>query len=534
MTSCNENANTPSSTSSVMLISMPVLVIASWALFYIPRIFQFGFYYDDWVDVVHWSLLPFGDVLNNWWSLNASRPLAVFASAILCKVIPADPHVWQAINAGLMLGTSLVLYSIFRRLAGAKSYCATADIAAASWLLMPWMLGGSAWAVTFNGLACALLFALSLRCMMSSKLPAILAGALLCLASFLFYEPFVFQFVFAFFLFRFSLVRLGQHGPKVTSLLLYGLAQVIGIAMNRILAAMVSSSAKPLNPKWPIYWVDSLIAIPRLLANSYPKYALIAAFLALLIAAVLGEIERAGVDYRRLARAFFPTPLILGAMLTGTLVYSVAAYGITGTGYGSRTSIGISFWLAWGVFYAVTSANIWSGPRRLWNSSGLRHRYGYALSVPFLGLLAVGLADQHSIWAGASREMKVVIGEAPTERLAKIPADAIIIYVGPSFYRGLQFLGDVEMTAALFREYPNLRKPLDGSPAQHQAYIVPALGQTIQHYAVKGASLRFRWTGQELVEESPGYWTANFPAPQAWLWDFDHDVVRPVSAGETF
>ena len=129
--------------------------------------------------------------------------------------------------------------------------------------------------------------------------------------------------------------------------------------------------------------------------------------------------------------------------------------------------------------------------------------------------------------------MKSVIGKVPSERLAEIPSDAIIIYVGPSSYRGLQFLGDVEMTAALFREYPNLRKPFDASPGQPRSYIGPALGQTIQHYAVKGDGLRFRWTGHELVEESPGNWTEKFPAPEAWLWDFEHDVIRPISPGET-
>ncbi|HET7885974.1 MAG TPA: hypothetical protein VFL62_07095 [Bradyrhizobium sp.] len=517
-----------------LVTRLPVLVVASWAVFYIPRIFQFGFYYDDWIFLVHWARLPFDEVLHNWWSLNAARPLAVLFSAILCKALPTDPHAWQAVNAALMLGTSLVLYSIFRVMAGTKNYCAAADIAAASWLLMPWMVGGSGWGVTFNGLVSVLLFALSLRCMMSAKLGVILAGALLNLASFLFYEPFVFGFVFAFLLLRFSLPPVGQAGPRLMSLILYGLGQVIGLALNRVLAATVATSAKPLNPQWLPYWIDSLRAIPRLLASSYPKNAILAALIVLLIVAVLGEFERSGSDRRRLALAFFPTPLILAAMLTGTLLYSLAGYGIIGTGYMSRTSIGISFWLAWGVFYAVTSANAWSGWLVLRNFAALRHRWGYVFGLPFLGLLAVSLADQHSIWAGASSAMKAVIDKAPTERLAGIPGDAIIIYVGPSSYRGLQFLGDVEMTSALFRQYPGLRKPLENAPAQPAPYLVPSLGQTIQHFAVQGVGLRFRWTGHELVEESPGFWSEKYPASQAWLWDFDHDVVRPVLPGETF
>jgi hypothetical protein len=519
---------------SMVRISMPVLAIVSWAIFYIPRIFQFGFYYDDWIDLVHWSQLPPGEVLNNWWSLNATRPLAALLSAILCKVLPVDPRAWQTVNAALMLGTSLVLYSIFRALAGAKSYCAAADIAAASWLLMPWMVGGSAWGVTVNGLACVFLFALSLRCMVSVKPATILAGALISLASFLFYEPFIFQFVFAFFLFRFSLQSLGRSEPKLTTLILYGVAQTIAVAVNRVLAGMVASSAKPLNPNWLPYWIDSFKAVPRLLINSYPKYALWVAFIALLVVAVLGELERHGIDRRRFARTLLPVPVIVAAILTGTLVYSVAGYGIAGTGYGSRTSIGISFWLAWGVFYATTSANGWSGKQQFLDLTGLRYRSGYLLGAVFLGLLAVGLADQQSVWVRASREMKAVIDKAPIERLTKIPGNAIIVYVGPSDYRGLQFLGDIELTSALFREYPILRKPYDGLPGHAVSYIGPALGQTIQHYAVKGSGLRFRWTGRELIEESPGFWIQNFPAPEAWLWDFNHDVIRPALPGETF
>lgn len=104
-----------------LVTRLPVLVVASWAVFYIPRIFQFGFYYDDWIFLVHWARLPFDEVLHNWWSLNAARPLAVLFSAILCKALPTDPHAWQAVNAALMLGTSLVLYSIFRVMAGTKT-----------------------------------------------------------------------------------------------------------------------------------------------------------------------------------------------------------------------------------------------------------------------------------------------------------------------------------------------------------------------------------------------------------------------------
>ena len=131
----------------------PLLLLASWAILYLPRPFVLGLYADDW-----WSLLeplhatpPVSfDRLHYFVGFGTAygpRPLQGLMAFLVTLVAGTSPVAIQFMSTLLVLASALSLrawlngmmsvFPSYRRFAG--------DFAVIFWLAMPWMLGETAW-----------------------------------------------------------------------------------------------------------------------------------------------------------------------------------------------------------------------------------------------------------------------------------------------------------------------------------------------------------------------------------------------------
>src|SRR5580704_5522103 len=184
----------------------PILLLAGWAILYLPRPFVLGLYMDDWwylLEPLHASA-PFSlDRLHYFVGFGTGygpRPLHGLTAFLITSIAGASPQAIQFMSTLLVLAAALSLrswlnrtMSIFpryRNLAG--------DFAVLFWLAMPWMLGETAWPGQVHNLGAQILFTeLARLLLVRERLTAGLAAlvTLGIVGSSLFYEAFYFAIV---------------------------------------------------------------------------------------------------------------------------------------------------------------------------------------------------------------------------------------------------------------------------------------------------------------------------------------------------
>src|SRR5262245_7562359 len=97
-------------------ICIPLVTPLVWVAFYLPRIWAFGFYEDDWFQLVYQGHMGLLDQLSVWWQLTSIRPVTVVLTPLLSYVLGPRPMLWQGVLAAVALASALLLYGILHRI----------------------------------------------------------------------------------------------------------------------------------------------------------------------------------------------------------------------------------------------------------------------------------------------------------------------------------------------------------------------------------------------------------------------------------
>jgi len=502
----------------------PILLLAGWAILYLPRPFVLGLYVDDWwylVEPLH-ATAPFSwDRLHYFAGFGTGpRPLQGLTRFLVASIAGPSPVAIQFISALFVLAAALSLRSwlnrmlsvfpLYRNVAG--------DFAVIFWLAMPWMLGETAWPTQVYTLGAQILFTevarlLLVRERLTTGLAALVTVGIV--GSSLFYEAFYFA-ILPVVLFYFSVGR----GPAKTRRGLAALAgicclaQAIPIAYNRYCAYMGAGPTKHFNPQWLQWAVGNLLALPNALRGSFPEFRLLGLLLAFLLVACAWFLWARGrhAESERLFRAYLLglMSVAIATLALSNAIYSAAGYGLASLGIGSRTfyAASLSFTVA---FFALICAAFIPGARAakvvlLAASSGL--------------VLVLALAQHHRVqeWGYVWREELRILQGAPLDEIGRLPVQAAILYAGPYQYHGMLIFGvEWDLTAAVASRSPlnENRRPFENLHA-----IYPA-----------GDEFTWSWDGTTLWRKQSGSPAQPFPVKQLYLWRQGAAGLQPVAHG---
>ncbi len=223
---------------------LPIVLTLCWMALHLLRPFKLGFYFDDWlvfVEPLH-GTAPFSLARLHFFfgptSVFGPRPLLGLFAFFVSSVFGDSAFGFQCVSSLLVLVAALSLRSWFNSLLdifpGNRNL--VGDLAAIFWMVMPWMLGVTAWPILAQTLIAQVLFTEAARLLVKHKelTPKFAAQLMILLmACGLVYEAFYFQ---VFLLVAFYAIY--RRGPTQTAsqiayvAALCALAQAIPIAYN--------------------------------------------------------------------------------------------------------------------------------------------------------------------------------------------------------------------------------------------------------------------------------------------------------------
>jgi len=501
----------------------PVLLLASWALLYLPRPFQLGFYADDWwylIEPQH-GTAPFSlDRLHYFATSYGPRPLQGLMAFSVMSIAGASPVAGQFISTLLVLAAALSLRSwlnrimrifpTYRNLAG--------DCAVVFWLAMPWMLGETAWPTQIHNFGAQILFTELARLLLARERLTTGVAALVTagiVGSSLFYEAFYFAILPV--AVCYWMAGRGPAKSRRDLTLLIGiccLAQATAIAFNRYCAYMGFGPTKNFNHNWLRWTVGNLLAYPKALLNSFVEYRWLGLFLVILVVVCALWLWNTGnhLESGRLFRTYLIGLIAVSVaiMLISDALYSAASYGVASVGFGTRTFYVASFAFSIAFFSLICTVFL----------PGARAAKLSLISAAAALILVLALAQQYRLaeWARAWREELRILQSAPVDEIKSLPTDAAIFYAGPSEYHGVGIFGvEWDMTAAVAS-----RSPLDKNRRPYQGL-----------HSIYPATNRFEWSwdGKTLSKMRSGKLVRTFPVRQLYLWRDGTAHLQPVANG---
>jgi hypothetical protein len=505
---------------------LPVLLVLCWIVLYAFRPFQLGFYHDDWpcfVEPAH-ATAAFSLARLHWFIGSESafnpRPLLGVVAFFVSSIFGTSAFGFQCASSLLVLLAALSLRSWFNALLGTfPAYRSlAADLAAIFWMAMPWMLGVTAWPVLAQTLVAQILFTEVGRRLLryqqlTPKVAAQLAIALIACG--LTYEAFYFE-IFP----LIALYAIWRRGPTrnarqtISLFAVCSVAQVIPIAYNRYRASLGLGPNKKFYPDWAHLFSTNLRALPQSLMTSLGEYDLLWAILFAVFAIGSLVLLSTGL-FKKLQRPFCVgvvgiLVLACGTLLVSDFTYSIAGYGFTSVGIGSRALYGPSFSLAI-LFFALSSCVF----------VDLTRYVRYVLVFAASAILAVMAFAQHervAEWAHVWQVERQILSTTPVEQMSHLPPNSVILFAGPSEYKGIVIFGAPwDLTYAAFAQ-----SPLDRA---RQAFKGVTTIIPVTDY------FRFTWDGTTVVWEYPGYWVQKTPAEHVRVWRYGVPLLETASAG---
>jgi hypothetical protein len=514
----------------------PVLFPIVWLIFYVPRVWRFGVYYGDWSDLM--LINPFDSI---WWLFN-SRPVALLVSYVLPRLIGNHPAIWQALLCASMLCAAVLFYKVLIRVglllerpaeAPIGSYRVSADVVVACWLLFPWTLGWTAWPTLMMGQLALLFFLLSMQLLLTAEgkgqvVAAALAYALCNFA----YEPFYLAFL-PFLAILFISDERRHFWLKVV--LLFSV-QVIAIGYNRLMAHIMvnGGAAKTFNYSAFAKLPGTVWHLFGQLLSTVPQTPRQMIWIASAAATVmLGLILKSRSQVAQRYAVVLIASLVMIAI--SVLQFGLAGYGMSGNGEAGRTTIAVSIWLA--VLVLVFLRTCWT--------STLPFVRGVSIVVMVALLIGygAGLYHQNELWAFAWRESVRTAESAPAAEIAKLPPNALIVYVGPSDIEVINYVHRLPLWVALPTYHPETALPPEmGSspgigefgPITTRLVGSPDKSVAIRPVVVKTSYMTLSWDGRELVLTSPGNWTETFLTSLVYEWDAYRGTFRRMEPNTPF
>jgi hypothetical protein len=519
----------------------PVLFPMVWLIFYVPRIWRFGIYYGDWSDLM--LLNPFASV---WWLFN-SRPVALLVSYVLPRMIGDHVAIWQALLCVSMLCAAFLFYKILIRLGlllerpaevPIGSYRLSADVVVACWLLYPWTLGWTAWPTLMMGQLALVFFLLSMHLLLNAQTKGQVVAAAFAYALCNFaYEPFYLAFL------PFLAILFISHERRdfwLKVILLFAV-QVISVGYNRLMAHIMvnGGAAKPVDLSTVLESLGRLRGLLKVLCYSAPQTAklisnssivMVIATIALLF--LLRRLGRAQIALR------YSIVLVLSFLMISLSVvqFGLAAYGLSGIGETSRTTIAVCIWFALFIFAFLRTGHFLQLP--------LIRPASIVLIALLMTGCGVALYHQNDLWAASWRELVRTVAEAPAAEIAKLPPSATIVYVGPSDIETIYYISRLPLWAALPTYHPETALAPEMGADQDVFYELRPLTTRLVHSPDKLVAIRpvvtkasyqtLSWDGQELVLALPGYWTEKFHTTLVYEWDAYRATLRRMEPNAPF
>lgn len=204
-------------------------------------------------------------------------------------------------------------------------------------------------------------------------------------------------------------------------------------------------------------------------------------------------------------------------LILSTALYGMAGYSITGTGTMARTTLAASLLL---VFYVFINFE-------LIREYFILRFCALTLLIGLLAICVVNLHYQQKIWSVAWEKLIETVHTFPIEQIKNVPYDSVLVFVGDTNLEGFQYLGNLELTAAIATIYPESRIPLQAIknaqlksyPKDTVSYWAIAEHSVARLFYVKGEGQIMRFDGSQLQQELPGNWQFTYPANNVFIWD---------------
>ena len=523
-------------TKSTKSFLAPTFVVAVWACFYLPRIFTLGFDADDWVFLVHWYNISVAERFQYLGEMMPARPGAVLLLAMLPSVVTQSPHIAQALSAAACLAIALLVFTITRKVSSTGP--APAALAAVTWLLIPWSLGYSAWAVMVLGLAAAILFLASLVVALEKHQTTrtYLLAATLQFLSYITYETFLLQF------FIVLVIKFVQEKDDHTDwrylvkpFFWYSSALLLALIVNRV-AVFFNTNASKLRALDLATVASSVAALPgklvaEIAAKSFFSEPVIFCLLAAMALVWAAGMCRVGREARKGQILILAT--LAAFVAFSVLLYSVGGYAISFERRSSRVFLGINLLLVLALFFAAdrTAAAISGKPVARAVVLGL------FFAVPMLAFPAAIWREQLR-WAGAWSSALALIDSAPVRQLQHLPLGTAVIYNGPTNTAGFTFMGNIELTGGMFWRHPDTGILVPMASEKKEAFrrvpdiggwYVPQSDVLPLMFYTTGEGVGYQWDGREIIYEMAGYWVQKARADRLILWDHTSGTLRPLA-----
>lgn len=466
----------------------------------------------------------------------SSRPIVIPIYLLLSNLFGFNSYIWHLFLAFFYIICGICLYYLLQIVStginpnakeSKSNYLFIADVTVLCWLAFPWGLGWNAWPTLLMGQISLLFCILSLRSYITFVLDN--SGFKLCLLFFTVsvftYETFYFNYALLIpYLIALSYKDKSRIKRLFTVTIYLSIIQLIAIFLNRINALIFPvGSAKPSN--WgAISDLKNLVMnLPTHLSGAisiqYRSYFY-------LLCAIIFALTTLSLFYRFTSRntrikSFALTALLASAIIgicLSVLLYALAFYGIGSTGIMSRTTLGLSMWLAICLFVFFESLTF---------SQNIFSKISATLGA-FLLLYALipSLIEQQKLWAEAWKNTINIIQSAPIDKIKNLPRSASVVYVGPTDNASMAYATTLSLSGALWLMKPETRFP---SNLQHPIFV-----DNVRMIYCKSPAFTGFFDGRNIVLSLPGHWTQSHASEEVYEWDSYRNTFKKMRPGEAF
>ena len=155
----------------------------------------------------------------------------------------------------------------------------------------------------------------------------------------------------------------------------------------------------------------------------------------------------------------------------------------------------------------------------------------------------IGLNHQNGLWAFAWREGVRTMASAPAAEIAMLPANATIVYVGPTDFEGINYITRWQIWMGLPTYHPETALPGEQGTAaggdELKPLVVRIARSPEQPVAIRPVIVRtsyqtLSWDGQELVLDFPRNWTEKYRVSLVYEWDAYRGTFRRMEPNTPF
>ena len=465
-----------------------VLIAAAWSAFYLPRIFTLGFDADEWIYYVHWHNLAIGERFQYLMELMSARPGLVLLLSIFPTIAGPSPMIPQAFCAVASLVIALQIFFLCTQLETESTVAA--GLAAMTWMFIPWSMSYTAWGLMLVGLISTSLFLLCFGLAMRRRQTwsTMLGASAALLGSLLSYEAFTFCFL-APLAYRVADQSYDRKDTVRLSVAL-AVAQAAALGVNRWL----HEGSKTIT--WNLASaLAGIIHLPQRMleqtsALSGISAAVIGVWFALVAAMFIYQVRRSGK-----LRILIPIFTLLALCAANVTLYNLAGLAMSFERRAARVFLTVDLLLVLLLFQLISRA----AKGFAWRQTAAASLFGFILAA-----FAIGLSAETARWQDAWSSVLRALSAAPN--FANMPEGSAVIYNGPTNRAGFTFLGNIELTAAMYWRHPETAiKIAPPDPAsfrrrpENYGWFIPSENKMPVLFFTTGEGVAYLWDGKVLT-----------------------------------